>query len=107
MLLAMLLVAGGVAASLLLLSHELGSLHGTLSKNRAAGSLFSGPATTSPGQRARRPRHSTPAAQKTNKPTAPGPSPRSADSAHHAQAVCSAVLDQCWSRGLRSPPACC
>ena len=45
----MLLVAGGVAASLLLLSHELGSLHGTLSKNRAAGSLFSGPATTSPG----------------------------------------------------------
>ena len=45
----MLLVAGGVAASLLLLSHELGSLHGTLSKNRGAGSLFSGPATTSPG----------------------------------------------------------
>ena len=88
MLLAMLLVAGGVAASLLLLSHELGSLHGTLSKNRGAGSLFSGPATTSPGQHARRPRQPTPGAQKTNKPTAPGPSPQSADSGHHHSAVC-------------------
>jgi hypothetical protein len=83
MVLAMLLVAGGVAASLLLLSHELGSLHGTLSKNRGAVSLFSGPATTSPGQHARRPRQPTHGPQTTNKPTAPGPSPQSADRAHH------------------------
>ena len=88
----MLLVAGGVAASLLLLSHELGSLHGTMSKNRSAGSLFSGPATTSPGQPARRRRQPTPAAQKTNKPTAPGPSPRSAESGrHHSGGVLSGL----------------
>jgi hypothetical protein len=83
MLLAMLLVAGGVAASLLLLSHELGSLHGSLFKNPGAGSLFSGPTTTSPGQDARRLRQPTPGAQTANRPTAPGPSAPSANSGHH------------------------
>ena len=43
----MLLVAGGVAVSLVVLSHELGSLHTSLS-NPAEGTLFSGLATISP-----------------------------------------------------------
>jgi hypothetical protein len=81
MLLAMLLVAGGVAVSLVLLSHELGSLHTSLS-NPGAGTLFSGPATTSPAPHPGRHRqHSGPDA--TDTPPAPGASTPNADTQHH------------------------
>ena len=65
MLLAMLLVAGGVAVSISLLSHELKSFHGSLFKTPAAGSVYSGPATTSPP---RHRGHRPAAAQRTRSP---------------------------------------
>ena len=81
MLLAMLLVAGGVAVSLVVLSHELGSLHTSLS-NPTAGTLFSGPATTSSAPRpGRHGQHSRP--QATNTRTAPAASTPNADTQHH------------------------
>jgi hypothetical protein len=89
MLLAMLLVAGGVAVSLALLSHELGSLHTSLS-NPGAGTLFSGPATTSPAPHPGRHRqHSGP--KTTNTPTRPAPSTTNTDSHHHSRGVLSGL----------------
>ena len=66
---------------------------------------FSGPATTSPEQHARRPRQPTPAAQTTNEAIRRPRRhrPRSADSAAITTRRCAdAGSGRCWSPGLRS-----
>ena len=92
MLLAMLLVAGGLAVSLLLLSHELGSLHGSVKGPATGGSLFSGLTTTSPGGSGGRHRRHRPASHTTSQPRAPASSPQStASEPHHTGGVLSGL----------------
>jgi hypothetical protein len=83
MLLTMLVVAGGVAVSIVLLSHELRSLHGSLFKNPGAGSLFSGTGTTSPGQHPAPRRQPGTAPHTNSRPSARTPSTANSNSGHH------------------------